>query len=356
MIRKINFGAGPATLPEEVLKEYAAACLNYNNTGLSILELPHRGADFVDIINESTNLVKKLCGLGDDYEVVWIQGGGRMQFGMIPLNFLPPKQTAGFIDTGHWSQEAAEYTKFYGKHEVLASSASNHYRTLPNWPDIPAGIAYVHITTNNTIYGTQWDNIPECSVPLIADMSSDILSAEQDYTKFDLFYAAAQKNLGTPGVSLVAIKKSLLAKANKPIPPFFSFSSYVKKNSLVNTANVSAVYASLLMLRWIDKKGIAAIEQENNAKAALLYSAIDKSSIFNAVVTRQAHRSKMNVCFTAVTKEIEQLFNDLCKDNNITGIAGHRYTGGFRVSLYNAVPIAHVQTLVALMEGFEANL
>lgn len=354
MNRKYNFGAGPAAIPDEVVSEFAEACLEFNGSGISILELPHRSKRFIEIVDECSHLVKKLCELGDDYDIVWVQGGGRMQFGMIPMNFLTTAKTACYIDTGHWSQEAAEYARFYGKCSIPASSASSNYSSLPDWPEaLPEDAAYLHFTTNNTIYGTQWHNIPGCSAPLIADMSSDILSGKHDYTKYDLFYAAAQKNLGTPGVSLVAIRKSFLESANKSLPPFFSFDSYAETNSLVNTANVSGVYMSLLMLRWIDKKGMENIAKENEEKASLLYETLDKSSLFQTRVSNKEHRSRTNVCFTASTEEVETNFLKLCTDNNVSGIAGHRYTGGFRVSLYNAVPLKHVQLLAELIQHFE---
>jgi len=354
MQRKINFNAGPATLPEEVLQQAAAAMLEYDNTGMSILELPHRGKDFVNIINESNAMVKELCDLDDRYEVLWLQGGGRLQFCMIPMNFLAEGSSAGYIDSGHWSQEALEYATHYGDVQVLSSSKTDNYSHLPHWPaNIPDQLSYVHFTTNNTIFGTQWHHIPKTEVPLIADMSSDIFCRKHNYNNYAMFYAAVQKNLGTPGVALAVIRKDMMGRIIRSLPPMLDYKAQAKENSILNTANVVGVYISLLMLRWIKAKGIDNIERENRHKAEMLYNAIDNSKMFKPHVTEKAHRSLMNVCFTANTPAIEKDFLELCKSHNITGIKGHRMIGGFRVSLYNAITVASVGQFVALMNEFE---
>lgn len=354
--RKINFNAGPATLPQEVLNEYAQAVIGYKDTGVSVLELPHRGKDFLEIIEESKALVRELCGVGDEYEILWLQGGGRMLFSMIPMNFLGSRGKAGYIDSGHWAAEAIEYSEYYGPTNVLASAKTTKYDRLPDWPEnIPADLSYLHITTNNTIYGTQYHSLPDINVPLIGDMSSDIFSCHRDYSRYALFYAAAQKNLGTPGVALVGIRKDFLAQQTGNIPPMLSFKAQVKENSILNTANVSGVYCSLLMLRWTKNRGIAVIEAENKRKAALLYNTIDNSQLFRAHVPDPAHRSNMNVCFTAKDKATEQALLDLCTANNIIGIQGHRSVGGFRISLYNSVTEADVIQLTQLMQELETN-
>ena len=352
MLTKINFNAGPAALPPEVLHEAAKAVNKYKRTGLSILELPHRGKEFAEIIAESKQLVKELCGLDDSYEVLWLPGGGRQQFFMIPMNFLAADGSAGYIDSGYWAEEALKYATHYGDVQILATSKKDNYNQLPAFPSkIPKQLAYVHLTTNNTIYGTQWSNIPETkNVPLIADMSSDIFSKEQDYTKYALFYAAAQKNLGTPGVALAVIRKDMLERTVRSLPPMLSYSAQVKEDSILNTANVFGIYISLLMLRWIKAKGIAVIEKENKQKAKLLYDAIDSSDVFTAHVKEKAHRSMMNVCFTAKTAHAEKALLKLCEENDITGIKGHRSVGGFRASIYNAVPVEWVEELVGLMK------
>jgi len=352
MTRKINFNAGPAALPLVVLEEAAKAVLEYNDTGISILELPHRSKEFAGIVKESELLVKELCGLDDNYDVLWLHGGGRMQFCMIPMNFLSDRDAAGYIDSGHWSEEALEYAIHYGDVQILSSSKESNYDRLPEWPsDIPDQLAYVHFTTNNTIFGTQWHHIPKTNVPLIADMSSDIFCRKHDYTRYSLFYAAVQKNLGTPGVSLVVINKDMLRRQARLVPPMLNFKAQAAEHSILNTANVFGVYTSLLMLRWIKAKGIAAIEKENRKKAQLLYDAIDNSSLFTPHVKVKADRSLMNVCFTANTPEIEKAFLALCEENNISGIKGHRSVGGFRASLYNAVTLEDVEALVRLMKN-----
>ena len=355
MQTKINFNAGPAALPPEVLYEAAKAVNKYKKTGLSILELPHRGKEFAEIIAESKQLVRELCGLDDRYEVLWLHGGGRQQFFMIPMNFLPENGSAGYIDSGRWSEEALEYATHYGDVQVLASSKQDSYNHLPDWPSkIPKQLAYVHFTTNNTLYGTQWTNIPETkNMPLIADMSSDIFSRKHDYTRYSLFYAAVQKNLGTPGIALAVIRKDMLDRIVRPLPPMLSYKEQVKEDSILNTANVFGIYVSLLMLRWIKAKGIAAIEKENKQKAKLLYDAIDKSNSFTANIKEKSHRSMMNVCFTAKTEEMEKSFLKLCEENDITGIKGHRSAGGFRASIYNAVTLGSVERLVEIIRAFD---
>ena len=354
LIRKINFNAGPAALPPEVLEQASAAMLSYKDTGMSVLELPHRGKAFLEIIEESKALVRELCGLDSTYEVLWMQGGGRMQFAMIPMNLLAGGRSAGYIDSGHWSAEAMAYAKYYGTVQELASSKAGNYCRLPQVPVTqPAGLAYVHYTTNNTIYGTQWHTAPHTDAPLVADMSSDVLSRQMDYTRFGMFYAAAQKNLGTPGVGLAVIHKDLLQDMATSLPPMLSYQAQVKENSILNTANVSGTYISLLMLRWIKERGMAAIEQENRAKAGLLYTAIDASALFRAHVQEKSHRSLMNVCFTAKDQAAADAFLKMAREANITGIEGHRLVGGFRVSLYNAIPLSWTTQLVQLMQEFE---
>lgn len=350
--RKINFNAGPAVLPEEVLDEAARSMYQYGTSGMSVLELPHRGKDFMAILEECQALVKELCGLGSDHDVLWLHGGGRLQFAMIPMNLLGPGDVAGYIDSGHWAAEAIEYSQYYGQTEVLASSRQGNYNHLPQWPEITHQLRYLHITTNNTIYGTQYHHIPETTAPLIADMSSDILSCAHDYSRYALFYAAAQKNLGTPGVALTVIRKDLLDSISNKLPPMLSYKAQVKEKSILNTANVSGIYISLLMLRWIKQTGIDNIAATNDRKASMLYKAIDNNPVFSAHVPDPAHRSKMNVCFTARDKATEQAFIQLCARHNIIGVEGHRSIGGFRVSLYNAVKEADVTLLGDLINNF----
>ncbi len=349
----LNFNAGPAALPPEVLQQAAQAVIDYDNTGLSILEIPHRGKHVDAIIKESETLVKELCGLNDDYEVLWMHGGGRLQFCMLPMNFLGENETAGYIDSGSWAHEAMEYAKYYGNVEVLASSRESNYNHLPALPTvIPNNLTYLHITTNNTIFGTQCRELPISPVPLIADMSSDIFSKKTDYSRCALFYAVAQKNLGAAGVTLVVVRKDLLGKIKRTLPPMLDYKAHAAQHSVLNTPPVFALYICLLTLRRIKAKGIDTIEKENNTKAQLLYNEVSRNSLFHTSV-KYEDRSLMNVCFTTKNKEDEATFTAYCEERNIVNIGGHRTTGGFRISLYNAISISAVETLVSVMQQFE---
>jgi phosphoserine aminotransferase len=351
---KINFNAGPAAMPPEVLHEMAKAVKAYKKTGISILELPHRGLDFREILQECNQLVKALCALGDDYEVLWLQGGGRMQFAMLPMNYLTPDTAAAYIDSGHWANEAIAYALHYGTVKVVASSKENGYTTLPEWPKQLIGDSrYLHMTTNNTIYGTQYKEIPPITVPLVADMSSDILGVNRDYSRFDMFYAATQKNLGTPGLALVAIRKSFLEQAIHQLPPMLSYQAQIREKGILNTANVSATYVALLMLRWIKAKGLNHIIAENERKAALVYQTLLQSSLYVPYVTNANDRSIMNAVFTLTDPSKENSLSQFCSQNGIIGIEGHRSVGGFRVSLYNAIEYSSVETLCEVLREFE---
>jgi phosphoserine aminotransferase len=353
--RVINLNAGPAALPQEVLQQAANAVMDYNGMGISILSIPHRGKDFDNILAESKQLVRELCGLNDDYEILWMHGGGRLQFAMIPMNFLRAGDTAGYIDSGAWAGDAIKHAEYYGNVQVLCSSKQDNYRHLPEWPEhIPAELAYLHMTTNNTIYGTQWRDIPKTSAPLIADMSSDIFSKKINYADCSVFYAVAQKNIGPAGATLVIICKDMLQRAKRSLPPMMSYVEHVAKNSVLNTPPVFAIYVSMLMLRWIKAKGIATIEEENKIKASLLYNEIERNSLFSSTVKKE-HRSLMNVCFNAVDDMTEKLFLDFCEGCGIVNIKGHRSTGGFRASIYNAVTVEDVKYIVAAMQEFELN-
>jgi len=355
MIREkkmINFNAGPAALPEEVLQQAAEAVRDYNGTGLSILEIPHRGRLFDAIMEESRHLVKELCGLNEDYEVLWLQGG-RLQFAMIPMNFLPPDGTAGYVDSGQWAAEAMDYARHYGKAAALASSREQGYTFFPGLPSaLPGDLAYVYLVSNNTIYGTQCRELPAVTAPLVADMSSDILSMRRDYTACSLFYAVAQKNLGTAGVTLVVIRKDMLPRICRTLPPMLDYAAHVRSSAVLNTPPVFAIYTSLLMLRWLKARGIDAVEKENRKKAAMLYEELDRNPLFHPLVAPES-RSLMNVVFRAVNADAEKSFTDLCAANGIANIKGHRSAGGFRVSLYNSIPAEAVQELIAVMQETE---
>jgi phosphoserine aminotransferase len=352
--KMINFGAGPAALPQSVLEQAAAAVLNLDGSGLSVLEIAHRGPAFDAILSEARSLVMELTGLDDQYEVLWLQGGGRMQFTMLPMNFLNEGETAGYIDSGHWAHDAMSHGKYYGDTVALSSTRDINYVRLPEWPAVlPGHMAYVHMTTNNTIYGTQWDVIPECSAPLIADMSSDIFSRQRDYSRFAMIYAVAQKNVGAAGVTMVVLRKDLLAKIKRNLPPMLDYAKHARQHSVLNTPPVFAIYTCLLTLRWIKAQGMEKLEQQNNDKAALLYSVLDNSSIFQPVVQDPDSRSKMNVVFRGRDAATEQAFLAYAAAQHITGIAGHRSVGGFRVSLYNAISMADVEQLTDVMQQFE---
>lgn len=349
----INFDAGPAALPKEVLTQASAAILDYNRSGLSILEIPHRGKLFEAILTEANALVKELLELGDDYDVLWLQGGGRLQFSMIPMNFLADGGKAGYIESGHWAAEALKGAQLYGRTEILGSSKADQYTYIPGWETIPEDLDYLHITSNNTIYGTQFFHFPETKVPLVADMSSELFSRKLDYKQFSLIYAVAQKNIGPAGVTLVIVRKSLLEQQQRQLPEILSYRDVAAQNSVLNTPPVFAIYCSLLTLRWIKNIGMAAMERRNNEKARLLYEAIDSSKLFYGVAQKE-HRSKMNACFRAHNDKHTQAFLDFAATRNITGIKGHRSVGGFRVSLYNAISIEDVQQLTDAMRAFEA--
>ncbi|MDI9320684.1 MAG: 3-phosphoserine/phosphohydroxythreonine transaminase [Phycisphaerales bacterium] len=351
----IHFGAGPATLPISVLKESAQAILNYRETGLSILELAHRGNQLFDeLLEESKSLVLELCGLNnEDYEVLWLQGGGRMQFSMIPMNFLDKDATAGYIDSGFWAHDAQVAAKQFGNVLCLASTQSTNYHSLPILSEaIPAHLAYVHLTTNNTIYGTQMKQPIDCLVPLMADMSSDIFSEQRDYSRYDLFYAVAQKNLGIAGVTLVVLHKNMATKIVRLLPPILDYGQQILSKSVLNTPPVFAIYVAMLMLRWIKEKGIAQIEKDNLQKSNLLYEEIERNRLFKAIA-KTSDRSKMNVVFRGAEPKTEQDFLSFASEHHIKGIAGHRSVGGFRVSLYNSIGIEQVERLINIMRRFE---
>lgn len=348
----INFNSGPAALAPEVLKEVAQGVLNYKGSGLSILELSHRGSFIQEIIDESEALVRSLLGIDATYEVCWMQGGGRGLFAMIPMNFLPAQGKAGFIDSGHWTEVAIDYAQHYGSTEVIASSKEQQYNHIPKWPAIPEDLTYLHLCTNNTIYGTQFFDFPKTQVPVVVDMSSELFCRRLDYSQFDLIFAAVQKNIGPAGATLVVIKSDFLQKQSKELPGIFSFKSLFEQHSTYNTPPVFAIYCSLVNLRWIKKMTLSGIENRNREKAQLLYEAIDNSSIFEGTADK-ASRSWMNVCFKVRNKEEELDFLNLCHSKEILGVKGHRSVGGFRVALYNAITLENVKELVTTMQAFE---
>ena len=347
-----NFNAGPSILPQEVFQQAAEAVLNFNGSGLSILELGHRTPSFEAVMNEARELVRELMQLDDQHEVLFLHGGASTQFMQVPMNLLDDKETAAYADTGVWGTKAIKEAKLYGKVEVVCSGKESNYTSIPKDFAVPNDANYFHITTNNTIYGSQWQKIPYTSIPLIADMSSDIFSRVIDFNAFDLIYAGAQKNMGPAGVNLVVVKKSILGKIKRTIPTIMDYRNHINDGSMLNTPPVFSVFVCMLTLRWLKAKGgIAAIEKLNDAKSALLYSEIDENPFFRGTVDK-VDRSKMNICFVMNNPTLEKSFLSLTKEKNIVGIEGHRLVGGFRASLYNALPVSSVRVLVDTMKEF----
>jgi phosphoserine aminotransferase len=348
-----NFNAGPSVLPKEVFEEASRAILNFNNTGLSILEIGHRTPLFEPIMDEARSLVKELMSLDDDHEVLFLHGGATTQFMQVPMNLLNENEVAAYTETGTWANKAIKEAKLFGHVEVVGSSKETNYTTIPKNISVTPTAAYLHITTNETIAGTQWHTLQyDCGVPLIADMSSDILSRTLDFNKFDLIYAGAQKNMGAAGVNLVVVNKNILGKVNRVIPTILDYRNHIKEGSMLNTPPVFAVYVAMLTLRWLKQKGgVTAIEKINNEKAALLYSTIDSFPIFKGPVAKE-DRSKMNAVFVMDNPELEKEFLEVCKKENMIGVKGHRSVGGFRISMYNALSLESVKALTDLMKEF----
>ncbi len=350
-LMKHNFGAGPAILPQQVLKKAAQSIIDYNNSGLSILEIGHRGEAFTEVMERARNLVKELLNVPEGYSVLFLGGGASTQFTMVPHNLLNTK--AAYLETGVWASKAIKEAKLIGNTEIVASSSDKNYNYIPSSFTIPADADYFHITSNNTIYGTQMHFFPDSPVPVVCDMSSDIFSRTIDVSKFALIYAGAQKNMGAAGTTCVIVKNDCLGKVARNIPSMLSYQIHIDNESMFNTPPVYAVYVAMLTLEWLKEMGgVKAVEKINDEKAALLYAEIDRNSLFTGNVEIK-DRSKMNVCFTAKNPEIENKFLSTCKEAGIVGIKGHRYSGGFRASLYNALPIESVKVLIDLMQQFE---
>ncbi len=346
-----NFNAGPAILPESVLQQAAQAAIEFNGIGMSILEISHRSKEFQAVMDEAVALVKDIAGLNDDYKVLFLGGGASTQFGMIPMNLLDSNDTAGYSNTGTWAKKAQKEAKLFGNVSELATSEPDMYTHIPKGYNIPDTLKYFHITSNNTIYGSQYHQFPKSPVPYIIDMSSDMFSRQLDYSQFDLIYAGAQKNIGPAGVTMVIIKESLLGKVNRQIPTMMDYRTHIKEGSMFNTPPVFPIYVTMLTLRWIKERGLAKIEADNKAKADLLYSAIDNNPLFKGTVAKE-DRSWMNVNFIMENREWEPEFLQFAKENKCVGLAGHRSVGGMRASIYNAMGIDSVQFLVDLMDEF----
>ena len=347
-----NFNSGPAILPAQVLEQAAAAIHNFNNTGLSILEIGHRTSWFVEVVEEAKATVKKLMDIGDEYEVLFLQGGATMQFMQVPMNLLDENGMAAICDNGVWGNKAVKEAKIFGPVTVVADTSDKKHTYLNKQLVLPEGTSYLHITTNNTVEGTQWHQYPQVNVPLIGDMSSDIFCRPTNFKQFDLIYAGAQKNMGAAGVTLVVIKKVLLGKVKRQIPAILDYQKHIDAGSLLNTPPVFSIYVSLLTLRWIEKEGgLIEMEKRNKAKAELLYNTIDSLPAFFCPIAKE-DRSIMNAVFFLIDPSKEESFLALCKNNGMIGVKGYRTVGGVRVSMYNALPISSVQAFCELMENF----
>ncbi|NRA50213.1 MAG: 3-phosphoserine/phosphohydroxythreonine transaminase [Phaeodactylibacter sp.] len=355
-MKKHNFSSGPAILPQPVFEQAAEAVRDFNGIGLSILEISHRSPEFTVVMEEAKALVRELLQVPEGYAVLFLQGGASSQFFMTAMNLLDHDATAGYIDTGSWSTKAIKEAKAFGTVLPLASSKDANFNYIPKGFPIPEDLSYVHITTNNTIYGTQFKALPETAVPLVGDMSSDIFSQPVDISHFNLIYAGAQKNMGPAGATLVIVREDALGKVKRQIPTILDYRTHVDKGSAFNTPPVFPIYVSMLTLKWLKANGgIAAMQEKNAAKAALLYEEIDRNPFFKGTVTDPADRSIMNATF--VLKEDNQEINDaflkICETAGCSGVKGHRSVGGFRASMYNAMDIESVQTLVQAMQSLE---
>ena len=348
-----NFGAGPSVLPKEVFEEASRAIIDFNNSGLSILEIGHRTTLFQPVMDEARALVKELMQLDDDHEVLFLHGGATTQFMQVPMNLLNENELCAYTDTGTWASKAIKEAKLFGHVEIAGSAKETNYTTIPKELSVSPTAAYLHITTNETIAGTQWKQIPyDYNVPLVADMSSDILSRQLDFNRFDIIYAGAQKNMGAAGVNLVVVNKNVLGKITKPIPSILDYRNHIKEGSMMNTPPVFAVYVVVLTLRWLKNLGgVAAIEKINNSKAELFYNTLDSLPIFKGVVAKE-DRSYMNAVFVMNDPAVEKEFLDLCKQEGMVGVKGHRSVGGFRVSMYNALQYESVVAITDLMKDF----
>ncbi|MCC9073851.1 3-phosphoserine/phosphohydroxythreonine transaminase [Flavobacterium sp. F-65] len=356
-MKKHNYSAGPCILPQEVFDKSAQAILNFNDSGLSILEISHRSKDFVAVMDEARALVIELLGLeGKGYQALFLAGGASLEFLMIPYNLMKENGKAAYLDSGTWATAAIKESKFFGETVIVASSKEENYNHIPKGYEVPADADYFHCTSNNTIFGTQMKEFPSVNVPLVCDMSSDIFSRVIDFSKFDIIYAGAQKNMGPAGATLVVIKEEVLGKNGRAIPSMLDYSKHIKAESMFNTPPVFPVYASLLTLQWIKKMGgIAAVEKLNDAKAALLYAEIDRNPLFKGAAV-EADRSNMNVTFLLNNPDHTATFDAMWKEANISGLPGHRSVGGYRASIYNAMPIESVQVLVDVMKALESKV
>ena len=353
-MKKHNFNAGPSILPNEVIQETAKAIIDFNGSGLSLLEVSHRAKEFQAVIDEAIALFKELLNIPEEYAVLFLGGGASMEFCRVPYNFLNKK--AAYLNTGTWANKALKEARNFGEVVEVASSAAENYNYIPKGFKVPTDADYLHITTNNTIYGTQLQEEINSPIPLVADMSSDIFSRPVDVSKYICIYGGAQKNLAPSGVTFIVVRKDALGKVNRTIPTILDYQTHVEKESMFNTPPVLPIFSALQTLKWIKKTGgVEAMKKRAQERANLLYGEIDRNKLFVGTAKKE-DRSKMNICFIMAPeyKELEKSFLDFAEQRGVVGIKGHRSVGGFRASCYNAMPLESVQVLVDCMQEFEA--
>jgi phosphoserine aminotransferase len=353
-MKKYNFNAGPSILPREVIENTAKQILDFNGSGLSLMEISHRAKDFQPVVDESVTLIKELLDIPEGYSVIFLGGGASLQFCQVPCNFLIKK--AAYLNTGTWAKKAMKEAKHFGEVVEVASSADANYTFVPKGWSCPADVDYLHITTNNTIYGTEIRKDMDVSVPMIADMSSDIFSRPVDVSKYDCIYGGAQKNLAMAGVTLIILKTDKLGRAPREIPTMLDYRTHVEKGSMFNTPPVVPIYSALETLRWVKKNGgVKEMDRRAHERADMLYGEIDRNKLFHGTV-KEEDRSLMNICFVMNEeyKDLEKPFLDFAIERGMVGVKGHRSVGGFRASCYNAQSIEGVQALIKAMKDFEA--
>lgn len=352
-MKKHNFSAGPCILPQEVFQQASEAILNFNGINLSLIEISHRSADFVAVMEHARNLVKELLEVPEGYSVLFLQGGASLEFLMVPFNLMKEGGKAAYLDTGTWANKAIKEANAFGETLVVGSSKDKNYNYIPKGYEIPTDVDYFHCTSNNTIYGTQMKDFPSTPSLMVCDMSSDIFSRKVNVADFDLIYAGAQKNMGPAGTTLVIVKDEILGKTNRQIPTMLDYNTHIQKDSMFNTPPVFPIYVSMLTLEWLKKNGgVEAIEKANQAKADLLYNEIDRNPLFKGAANIE-DRSNMNVTFLLTNNDLEDTFNKMWAAAGCNGLKGHRSVGGYRASMYNALPIESVQVLVDVMQELE---
>ena len=353
-MKKHNFSAGPCILPQEVLRQAAEAVLNFNNDDLSLIEISHRSQPFIDVMDKAQDLVKELLEVPEGYSVLFLQGGASLEFLMVPLNLMKVDGKAAYTNTGVWAKKAIVEAKSVGEVIIVADSSDKNYNYIPKGYHIPSDVDYFHCTSNNTIYGTQMKEFPICPTLMVCDMSSDIFSRKVDVGKFDIIYAGAQKNMGPAGTTLVIVKNEILGKTGRKIPTMLDYNTHISNESMFNTPPVFPIYVSMLTLQWLkDLGGVTEMEKINQQKADLLYNEIDRNPLFVGTAAKE-DRSNMNVCFLLTDNSKEAVFNAMWQEAGISGIEGHRSVGGYRASIYNAMPLESIQVLIDIMKKIES--